>query len=513
MSFNAASLTGRAERTGSYGDEQLDDGEAGASPEEPTLEAGGIPDASDGALARRDAFYRRALAAADVLAVLVALGSALALGGDRPSPLVLLVVPLALLASTVMGGYGREELRLRKTTLEEGPAVFRVATVHALLISLGDQPVLGEDMLDAHVLALWGILVVAMLVCRAGARLLVGRLTPVERCVVVGDAASARRIERKLALARGPVGALVGRVPFEQRRRDDLPAQNPADEGDEGVKVLGTLDLLGPTLSEHDVDRVLIAPRNADSQDILDVIRLVKSVGVKVSLVPRLFEVVGSSVEFDHLDGVTLLGVPRYDLSASSRRLKRGLDVVGTCVGAVVLAPLVLAIAVGIKLSSPGPVVFVQRRVGRGGKEFDLLKFRTMVQGADELKPALLELNEADGIFKIADDPRITRFGRWLRQTSLDELPQLVNVLRGEMSLVGPRPLIPEEDRRVHGWNRRRLGLTPGMTGPWQIAGSARVPLDEMVKIDYLYLANWSPWVDVMLLLRTIPVVVGRRGL
>ena len=151
--------------------------------------------------------------------------------------------------------------------------------------------------------------------------------------------------------------------------------------------------------------------------------------------------------------------------------------------------------------------------MGRGGEPFNLLKFRTMRQGADAQKPSLLALNEAVGLFKIANDPRVTPVGRLLRSLSLDELPQLVNVLRGEMSLVGPRPLVAEEDSQVHGWLRRRLDVTPGMTGAWQVLGSARIPLHEMVKLDYLYRANWSLWLDLKILIRTVPFVLARRGL
>jgi lipopolysaccharide/colanic/teichoic acid biosynthesis glycosyltransferase len=136
-----------------------------------------------------------------------------------------------------------------------------------------------------------------------------------------------------------------------------------------------------------------------------------------------------------------------------------------------------------------------------------------MVDGADAMKASLRELNEADGLFKIAADPRITRVGRILRRYSLDELPQLINVLRGEMSLVGPRPLVPDDDDRITGLDRRRLQLTPGMTGRWQILGSARVPLPEMVKLDYLYVTGWSLWSDVKILLRTVPYVLARRGM
>jgi lipopolysaccharide/colanic/teichoic acid biosynthesis glycosyltransferase len=159
-------------------------------------------------------------------------------------------------------------------------------------------------------------------------------------------------------------------------------------------------------------------------------------------------------------------------------------------------------------------VFFRQLRVGRHGRRFYMLKFRTMVPDADAMKESLRHRNEAqDGLFKIAQDPRVTRMGRFLRITALDELPQLLNIVKGEMSLVGPRPLVIEEDERIEGWHRRRLELMPGMTGPWQILGPARVPLKEMVALDYLYVANWSLWTDVKILLRTVPHVLGRRGL
>ena len=166
-----------------------------------------------------------------------------------------------------------------------------------------------------------------------------------------------------------------------------------------------------------------------------------------------------------------------------------------------------------IKLDSRGPVLFRQDRIGRDGKPFQMLKFRTMVQDADEHKDELRHFNQAEGLFKIAKDPRITRVGSLLRRMSLDELPQLLNVMRGEMSLVGPRPLVIDEDSLLEGWRRRRLQLTPGMTGHWQILGSARLPLEEMARIDYLYVSNWSLWLDVKILLRTIPYVLSGKGL
>jgi lipopolysaccharide/colanic/teichoic acid biosynthesis glycosyltransferase len=235
--------------------------------------------------------------------------------------------------------------------------------------------------------------------------------------------------------------------------------------------------------------------------------------GVRVSILPRLFEVVGSSVAFDDIDGLTMLGVRRFGLTRSSHFLKRAFDLVGATLIMLVMAPLVALIAAAIRLESPGRVLYRQVRVGRDGRRFRIYKFRTMVPDADELKPTLLHLNETKGLFKIAADPRITKVGRLLRSFSLDELPQLLNVWRGEMSLVGPRPLVVDEDAKIEGLDRSRLHLTPGMTGHWQILGKTRIPLDEMVGIDYLYVANWSLWTDCKILLRTLPSVLSRRGI
>jgi lipopolysaccharide/colanic/teichoic acid biosynthesis glycosyltransferase len=200
-------------------------------------------------------------------------------------------------------------------------------------------------------------------------------------------------------------------------------------------------------------------------------------------------------------------------LSLSARLLKRTFDLLGASLALVLGAPLLVLIALAIRLESPGPVFFRQTRVGRDGRPFRIVKFRTMVVGADELKESLRELNEASGLFKIAADPRVTRIGGLVRRTCVDELPQLFNVLRGEMSLVGPRPLIPEEDCQIVGWQRRRLRTAPGMTGHWQVLGAARIPLQEMVAIDCRYIANWTIWSDIKTLVMTVPCVLACRGM
>jgi exopolysaccharide biosynthesis polyprenyl glycosylphosphotransferase len=286
------------------------------------------------------------------------------------------------------------------------------------------------------------------------------------------------------------------------------------------ASLVGRIDLdpaaapetLRTAVAERDVHRVVVAGEGAPPEHVHGVIQAAKALGVKVSVLPRMFEVVGSSVAFDYLGGLTMLGVRRFGLTRRQRVMKRGFDLAGSLVLLVFLGPLMALLALLVRAGSPGPVFFRQTRVGRDGEHFRVYKFRSMVADAEARKAGLRDRNEADGLFKIEDDPRITRVGGFLRRTSLDELPQLFNVLRGEMSIVGPRPLVVDEDRRIEGYYRRRLHLTPGMTGHWQVLGSARIPLSEMVSIDYLYVANWSLWNDVKILLRTIPVVVGRRG-
>jgi exopolysaccharide biosynthesis polyprenyl glycosylphosphotransferase len=477
----------------------------GSPPEAGPSRPEAIPEAvATVASSRRDEVYRRLLAAADVVAAGIAGAVAIPiLGGDAVSPLVLLALPLAIMVAKVAGLYERDEHVLRKTTLDEAPALFRVATLYTLVVFLaGDVIVQGFFGRDQAV-ALWLLLFVLMLATRTLARRIARALAPEERCLVLGDPAAGAWLSSKLTGAHGINARIVGRVPLER----DPPGTN-------GLPLLGTYDRLGIILAERDIDRVIIAPGHSYADHILDAVRRVKALGVKVSVLPRLFEVVGSSVEFDNLDGAVLLGVRRYGLSRSSRILKRSVDVTLAALLVVCLSPLLALMALAIKLDSPGPVFFRQRRMGRNDVPFEMLKFRTMVDGAEGQKDSLRERNEAGGgLFKIEDDPRTTRVGSIMRRTSLDELPQLFNVLKGDMALVGPRPLVIDEDKLVDGWRRRRLLLPPGMTGPWQIFGSARIPLNEMVKIDYLYGANWSLWLDVKILLRTVIFVAGRRGL
>jgi lipopolysaccharide/colanic/teichoic acid biosynthesis glycosyltransferase len=193
--------------------------------------------------------------------------------------------------------------------------------------------------------------------------------------------------------------------------------------------------------------------------------------------------------------------------------LRRPVDVLGSLVGMVLLLPLFLAVAIAIKTTSPGPAFFKQRRVGKDGVEFDLVKFRSMKFGAENERVHLLHHNESSGpVFKIKQDPRITRIGRWIRRASIDELPQLWNVLKGNMRLVGPRPPLPTEVAKYGAWEKQRLTVKPGMTCIWQVSGRADLDFDTWVSMDIEYIENWSPWLDLRLLLQTIPAVLSGRG-
>jgi lipopolysaccharide/colanic/teichoic acid biosynthesis glycosyltransferase len=211
-------------------------------------------------------------------------------------------------------------------------------------------------------------------------------------------------------------------------------------------------------------------------------------------------------------------GVEFMQAHAESARLlarfaKRSFDVISAGAALIVLSPLMIAMAIAIKVDSPGPVLFRQIRIGRNGRPFSMLKFRTMFDGADEHKHKVAHLNEREGLFKISGDPRVTRFGSFLRSTSIDELPQLFQVLAGQMSIVGPRPLIPNEDSLIRGELRRRLHVRPGLTGPWQVGGPAAIPLEDMARLDCTYVDDQSFVKDVSLIARTVPLMVRRRGL
>ncbi|HZR95684.1 MAG TPA: exopolysaccharide biosynthesis polyprenyl glycosylphosphotransferase, partial [Gaiellaceae bacterium] len=313
-----------------------------------------------------------------------------------------------------------------------------------------------------------------------------------ERVLVVGSgavaAAAAARLRADRRLGLDPIGYV-----------DDVHHGN----GVLGPR-LGDLSALERLIATRQVDRVLVAFSRASHAELLGCIRTCREAGVPVDVVPRLFEVLDDARPCDAVGGLPLLTLGAPELSSGAAACKRMFDLGAAALMLVLLAPVMLLIALAIKVDSPGPILYTQRRSGRGGAFFTLYKFRSMRRHA----PVLVQASGA--IVKLEDDDRLTRVGRVIRRFSLDEAPQLFNVLRGEMSLVGPRPLVEAEQRSLgESWQHRRADVRPGLTGRWQTAGRSHVPFEDMISLDYQYVMGWSLARDVKILLATIPAVLS----
>jgi exopolysaccharide biosynthesis polyprenyl glycosylphosphotransferase len=414
-----------------------------------------------------------------------------------------ITLPAWVVLFKMYGLYERDAKRLSHSTLDDLPSLFHGLLLGCLLMWCWFVLVAPAKLVFTAILVFAGLAVVLVIAGRALTRAGFLRLVSPERVLLIGTGQSSgaliEKMRAKASLRLEPIGMVTCRK----------------DVGEAlGLPRLGCLeDVDLPSLMEKQrVGRVVVADAEVEGSRLLDVLRDCKTVSVKVSLLPATFSALGPSVEVDDLQGVTVLGINPSVLSRSSRLAKRALDLLGVGVLSVVAIPVLALLAIAIKLDSRGPVFFRQERIGRGGHRFKLLKLRTMVVDAEAQRAELLAQSKDPGWLHLEHDPRITRVGRVLRLASLDELPQLWNVLRGGMSLVGPRPLVAEEDRMVDGWARGRLDLTPGITGLWQVLGRTSIPFEEMVKLDYLYVTNWSLWGDIRLILRTLPVVLRRDG-
>ena len=325
----------------------------------------------------------------------------------------------------------------------------------------------------------------------------------VNRVLIVGAGEIARSIMRAV-VARPELGyEIVGFVDDDPGAQTDI-GRYPA---------LGTADDLPEITGTHDIDEVIITLPWMSHRKIISIIRQCERDNTRVRIVPDLFQMSLSRVVVENLDGIPLLGIGEPALSEWQTIFKRVADVVVSSLVLLLLSPVLFFVAVAIRLDSPGPAIFKQTRVGRGGAEFTCFKFRSMQVDAESKVDMLRDKNEATGpLFKMRHDPRRTRVGRFVRRTSLDELPQLWNVLRGEMSLIGPRPNLPSEVQEYEPWHLRRLEVPPGITGLWQVSGRSDLSFDEMVLLDVYYIENWSPILDLQILLKTIPTVVFGSG-
>ncbi len=320
------------------------------------------------------------------------------------------------------------------------------------------------------------------------------------RAVLVGTGKHIRDVAHALADAPHTPIEVVGFV-----------SPNPLPPN--GVRCLGTLDSLQDVIATERVDEVIIADPDFPQERAVELVDQCHRRGVRVRIAPSTMEILIQRAEFVPGQSVPLfeLGPPVFE--GIDFALKRSFDVVGATALLVLLSPLLLACALAVRLSSHGPVFYRSMRPGIGQLPFACLKFRTMYCDAEQRQEALEELNEADGaLFKIRDDPRLTPVGRLLRRFSLDELPQLVNVVRGDMSLVGPRPLPERDFERLQDWHRKRYLVLPGITGLWQVSGRSELDFDDLVHLDFIYLERWSLALDLAILLKTVPAVIMQRG-
>ena len=327
----------------------------------------------------------------------------------------------------------------------------------------------------------------------------------VSRVLIVGAGELGRMVMRNVVANPGLGYHIVGFL-------DDNPAKGSTDIG--RFRALGPVDRLAEVVPAEEVDEVIIALPWQYYRRIMRVMAECERLGVRARIVPDLFQLQLGRVEVNSLNGVPLLSLREMAFPRHQQVVKRVMDVLLASTALVLLAPLMALIALAIKVDSPqGPVLFRQVRVGKDGRYFYLYKFRSMVPEAEALKPRLAAMNEADGpLFKIRNDPRLTRVGRVLRRFSLDELPQFFNVVRGDMSLVGPRPALPEEVAHYEPWHRKRLTVLPGITGLWQISGRSDLTFDEMMLLDIYYVEHWSLLLDLRILLLTVPKVILGEG-
>lgn len=363
----------------------------------------------------------------------------------------------------------------------------------------------------SRLLLIWALIfiVVSISLSRLLRRYLLGLLYSrgrlADRVLVIGSGEVGRGVIRTL-MARSDLGfQAVGYL-------DDGSGKNNIGLG--RIPHLGSLPDAEEVLARAPrLHTVFIALPGGMEQEILRLLRLCHNQGVRAQVVPDLLQLSLNRVEFNNMAGIPMLSVRDVRISSWQRALKRGMDLIMITVVGLPALLLGGVIALAIKLDSSGPVLYAAERVGRKGKRFKMYKFRSMVQGAERQKAQLAHLNEADGpIFKIKDDPRLTRVGQFIRRLSLDELPQLYNVLRGNMSLVGPRPPLPEEVAQYKPWHRQRLSVIGGITGLWQVSGRSDLTFDELCLLDIYYIENWSLALDIRILLQTIPHLLFGRG-
>ena len=436
-----------------------------------------------------DALLHRMLAAADTLTIAAA---AVVVGlwgtGANAALLLVLSAPIWIVVGKLVGLYDRDHRTLRHLTVEELPWIFVWALGGTAILTFFLAPFPSLDLSSNDRLLVWGSVLVLGFVFRGTARIAWRRITPAERILIVGEGPLAEAVTRKLELFPDIHATIAGSIPS----CNALPDRLNELEG---------------------VDRVVVACTELNENLLEGLLPVCRMRGVKLTVVPPTRGIFGTATHLGHVADLPLLDYNTWYVSPSTLALKRIFDVVVSMVGLVLTAPLFLLIALAILVDGGFPVLFRQFRAGENGRVFRIFKFRTMVRGAEAMLPELVSLDElSDPMFKLKSDPRVTRVGRFLRRTSLDELPQLLNVLRGEMSIVGPRPELLDLVERYEPEHEVRLRVKPGITGPWQVYGRSELTFDEVLAVEREYVENLSLGRDLRIILMTIPAVFGRRG-
>jgi exopolysaccharide biosynthesis polyprenyl glycosylphosphotransferase len=478
--------------------------EAPASLERARLKANvGVPH-------RRGWLVRRALLAADVGSLVFAFMFAKLLVADRGDAqpgkelaVLLLTIPLWIVAAKLYGLYERDEEHVDHSTVDEIVGVFHLVTIGAWFYFVTTWAVGVNDPHVGRLIAFWLLAALFVISSRGLARAAARRSTLyLQNTIIIGAGHIGQLAARKLLQHSEYKINLVGFVDDHPRpRRPEL----------EHVAVIGTPDRLSEIIELLDIERVIIAFSDATHEELLKTIRELRKLDVQIDVVPRLFEIVGPKAGIHTFEGLSLLGLPSATISRSSRLLKRGFDYLGALAMLVPLAPVMVLIAICIRLDSRGPVFFRQQRLGRDMKPFTVLKFRTMRVDVDQsahrsyIASTLTSAASpnANGLYKLDRSDDVTRVGRLLRKTSLDELPQLLNILAGEMSLVGPRPCLDYETEGFAEHHFERFLMPPGLTGLWQVTARAKSTFGEAVDMDVEYVRGWSMSLDLHLLLKT----------
>ncbi len=396
-----------------------------------------------------------------------------------------------------------------RTWLEEVSVIFSGvtnATVILLAAFFIIQPAVTSRLMLVYVAGLTiGLLAAARAIQRFVLAYLRGKGLGVQRVLIVGMGDTGQAVLRIMLARRELDYQVIGYV-------DDDPERGEVNLG--RVQGLGKLDNLKASIQSAKVDLVVITLRWKQYDRIQELAKICQDLNVDVRVVPDIFQLNLRQVQVENLDGIPLLGINgTVPLQGAGRLLKRALDMTLIVLAAPLWMGVMGAVALAIKLDDGGPIFYRTRRLGEHGRLFDMFKFRSMVVNADALRDRLIaESGQDPRHFKDENDPRITRVGRFIRRTSLDELPNLLNVIRGEMSLVGPRPPLPAEVELYEPWHLRRLQIIPGMTGLWQVSGRSQVPFDEMCLLDIYYIENWSLKFDIQILMMTLPRVLFRSG-